>query len=134
MTWHTTTGAASYFQAARNTATTSGLRVAGDDAYGNGMLTVTEAAAQAINSLVTKNQMPEGAGLRIAPQSQTTRSEGLGLSIAATPANDDTVVESNGAKVFLAPTVVYELHEQELDVEPTDDADEVRFVVGRRKD
>ncbi len=98
------------------------------------MLTVTEAAAQAINSLVTKNQMPEGAGLRIAPQSQTTRSEGLGLSIAATPASDDTVVESNGAKVFLAPTVVYELHEQELDVEPTDDADEVRFVVGRRKD
>ena len=97
------------------------------------MLTVTEAAAQAINSLVTKNQMPEGAGLRIAPQSQTTRSEGLGLSIAATPAGDDTVVESNGAKVFLAPTVVYELHEQELDVEPADDADEVRFIVERRK-
>jgi iron-sulfur cluster assembly protein len=134
VTWHTTTGTASCFQAARNTATTSGLRVARNDAYGNGMLTVTEAAAQAINSLVTKNQMPEGAGLRIAPQSQTTRSEGLGLSIAATPADDDTVVESNGAKVFLAPTVVYELHEQELDVEPTDDADEVRFVVGRRKD
>jgi Fe-S cluster assembly iron-binding protein IscA len=98
------------------------------------MLTVTEAAAQAINSLVTKNQMPEGAGLRIAPQSQTTRSEGLGLSIAATPADEDTVVESNGAKVFLAPTVVYELHEQELDVEPADDSDDVRFVVGRRKD
>jgi Fe-S cluster assembly iron-binding protein IscA len=98
------------------------------------MLTVTEAAAQAINSLVTKNQMPEGAGLRIAPQSQTTRSEGLGLSIAATPADEDTVVESNGAKVFLAPTVVYELHEQELDVEPVDDSGDVRFVVGRRKD
>jgi Fe-S cluster assembly iron-binding protein IscA len=98
------------------------------------MLTVTEAAAQAINSLVTKNQMPEGAGLRIAPQSQTTRSEGLGLSIAATPADEDTVVESNGAKVFLAPTVVYELHEQELDVEPADDSGDVRFVVGRRKD
>ncbi|HEX8761470.1 MAG TPA: adhesin [Pseudonocardiaceae bacterium] len=98
------------------------------------MLTVTEAAAQAINSLVTKNQMPEGAGLRIAPQSQTTRSEGLGLSIAATPADEDTVVESNGAKVFLAPTVVYELHEQELDVEPANDSSDVRFVVGRRKD
>ena len=96
------------------------------------MLTVTEAAAQAINSLRTKNQMPEGAGLRIAPQSQTTRSEGLGLSIAATPADDDTVVESNGAKVFLASTVVYDLHEQELDVEPADDTDEVRFIVERR--
>ena len=112
---------------------TSSLCRAGDDAYGNGMLTVTEAAARAINSLVTKNQMPEGSGLRIAPQSQTTRSEGLGLSIAATPADDDTVVESNGAKVFLAPTVVYELHEQELDIEPADDGGEVRFIVERRK-
>jgi iron-sulfur cluster assembly protein len=96
------------------------------------MLTVTEAAAQAINSLVTKNQMPEGAGLRIAPQSQTTRSEGLGLSIAAAPAEGDTVIEASGAKVFLAATVVYELHEQELDVERVDDGSEVRFVVERR--
>jgi Fe-S cluster assembly iron-binding protein IscA len=96
------------------------------------MLTVTEAAAQAINSLVIKNQMPEGAGLRIAPQSQTTRSEGLGLSIAAAPANEDTVIEASGAKVFLAATVVYELHEQELDVERVDDGSEVRFIVERR--
>ncbi len=106
----------------------------GYDAYGIGMLTVTEAAAQAINSLVAKNQMPEGAGLRIAPQGKTTRSEGLGLSIAAAPAAEDTVVESYGAKVFLAATVVYELHEQELDVEHTGDGgeEEVRFFVERR--
>jgi len=99
------------------------------------MLTVTEAAARAINSLVIKNQMPEGAGLRIAPQSQTTRSEGLGLSIAAHPADDDTVLETHdGAKVFLASTVVFDLHEQQLDVEPLDDGDEeqVRFVVDRQ--
>jgi Fe-S cluster assembly iron-binding protein IscA len=98
------------------------------------MLTVTEAAAQAINSLVTKNQMPEGAGLRIAPQSQTTRAEGLGLSIAAAPADSDTVIESNGAKVFLPASVVYDLHQLELDVEPGDDGNEVRFIVERRKD
>lgn len=64
------------------------------------MLKVTEAAANAINSLVTKNNMPEGAGLRIAPQSQSSRSEGIGLSIAARPADDDTVLEAPvGAKV-----------------------------------
>lgn len=108
------------------------MRLGGDDAYGNGMLTVTEAAARAINSLVTKNHMPEGAGLRIAPQGHTTRSEGLGLSIAAAPTDEDTVIEANGAKVFLASTVVYELHEQELDVEPVDDGGEVRFIVERR--
>jgi iron-sulfur cluster assembly protein len=99
------------------------------------MLTVTEAAARAITTLVITNKIPEGAGLRIAPQSQTTRSEGLGLSIAAHPADGDTVLETHGgAKVFLAPTVVFELHEQQLDVEPLDDdgGDQVRFFVDRR--
>jgi Fe-S cluster assembly iron-binding protein IscA len=102
------------------------------------MLTVTEAAARAINSLVTKNQMPDGAGLRIAPESQTTRSEGIALSIAAAPAADDTVLDVYGAKVFLAPTVVYELHEQQLDVESTaeggDGGTNLRFFVERRRD
>ncbi len=98
------------------------------------MLTVTDAAARAINALVTKNQMPEGSGLRISPQSETTRSEGVGLSIAAAPAAGDTVIETNGAKVFLASTVVYDLHEQQLDVEPVggDDEEQVRFFVDRR--
>lgn len=94
------------------------------------MLTVTEAAARAINSLVTKNQMPEGAGLRITPQGQTTRAEGLGLSIAARPADDDTVLQVHGAKVFLATSVVFDLHEQQLDVDEADD--EVRFFVERQ--
>ena len=95
------------------------------------MMTVTEAAAQAINSLVTKNHMPDTAGLRIWPAGTTTRSEGLGLSIAAAPAEDDTVLETHGAKVFLAPTVVYELHEQQLDVEGGEE--EPRFFVERRR-
>lgn len=104
----------------------------GDNPYGNDMLTVTDAAAQAINALVIKNQMPEGSGLRISPQSESTRSEGLGLSIAAAPAAEDTVIETNGAKVFLAPTVVYELHEQELNVEAVGGEEQVRFYIDRR--
>ena len=99
------------------------------------MLTVTDAAAQAINALVIKNQMPEGSGLRISPQSESTRSEGLGLSIAAAPAAEDTVIEANGAKIFLASTVVYDLHEQELNVERVDggdDEEQVRFFIDRR--
>lgn len=96
------------------------------------MLTVTEAAARAINSLVTENHMPDTAGLRIAPQSGTSRAEGLGLSIARVPADDDTVLESHGAKVFLAAGLAYDLHEQELDVE--EQGGEVHFFVERRKD
>lgn len=96
-------------------------------------MTVTEAAARAINSLVTKNAMPDTAGLRIAPASHTSRSEGLGLSIAALPANDDTVLETHGARVFLAATVVFDLHEQQLDVEGDDEGSEqLRFFVERR--
>lgn len=106
--------------------------VAGESAYGDGMLTVTQAAAQAINSLVTQNQMPDGAGLRISPQGKTSRAEGLGLSIAAAPADDDTVLEIHGAKIFLASTVVYDLHEQQLDVEGSESADPPRFFVEKR--
>ncbi|MGB8963155.1 MAG: iron-sulfur cluster biosynthesis protein [Pseudonocardiaceae bacterium] len=98
------------------------------------MLTVTEAAARAINSLVTKNQMPESAGLRIVPQSKTSRSEGMALSIAARPADDDTVLEApDGAKVFLPVSVVYDLHEQQLDVEVLDNGDPHFFVERRRE-
>jgi Fe-S cluster assembly iron-binding protein IscA len=99
------------------------------------MLTVTEAAARAINALVTKNQMPEGAGLRIVPQGQTSRSEGMALSIAARPTDDDTVLDTpDGAKVFLAASVVYELHDQQLDVEILGEGDEEepRFFVDRQ--
>ena len=96
------------------------------------MLTVTEAAARAINSLVTKNDMPDGAGLRIAPQSQTSRAEGLGLSIARAPGDSDTVLDAHGAKVFLSPGLVYDLHDQQLDVD--EQGDEVHFFVERRNE
>jgi Fe-S cluster assembly iron-binding protein IscA len=96
------------------------------------MLTVTEAAARAINSLVTQNDMPDGAGLRIAPQGQTSRAEGLGLSIARAPGDGDTVLDAYGAKVFLSPGLAYDLHEQQLDVD--EQGDELHFFVERRKD
>lgn len=98
------------------------------------MLTVSEAAAAAINTLVTENQMPEGSGLRISRQGDSTRSEGLGLSIAATPAEEESVVESNGAKVFLAPNMVQVLDDQEIDVEHvTEDGEKkLHFFVGKR--
>lgn len=99
------------------------------------MLTVSEEAARAINALVTEHQMPEGSGLRITRQGDSTRSEGLGLSIAATPAEDESVIESNGAKVFLPPNLVKVLEDQELQVEYyTEDGEEKQnFTVETRK-
>lgn len=100
------------------------------------MLTVTDAAAQAIRSLVTKHKMPDSSGLRISRQGGGTRSEGLGISIAAAPAEDETVVETDGAKVFLPPNMIMILHDQELDVEFVDEGGEEQpnFTVDRRKD
>lgn len=100
------------------------------------MLTVTDAAAQAINSLVTKHKMPDGSGLRISRQSGTTKSEGLGVSIAAAPAADESVVETSGAKVFLPPNMIKILHDQELDVELVNEDGEEKphFTVDRRRD
>jgi len=100
------------------------------------MLTVTDAAAQAIRSLVTKHKMPESSGLRISRQGGGTRSEGLGISIVAAPAEDEAVVEANGAKVFLPPNMIKVLHDQELDVEVVNEGsgEQPNFTVDRRRD
>jgi iron-sulfur cluster assembly protein len=101
------------------------------------MLTVSEAAAEAINSLVNQYRMPEGAGLRISRQGDatSTRSEGLGVSLAAAPAEDDAVIESHGVRIFLPPNMIKVLHDQELDVERvTEDGEErLSFTVDRRR-
>jgi iron-sulfur cluster assembly protein len=99
------------------------------------MLTVTEAAAQAINLLMIEHQMPEGSGLRIARQGETTRAEGLGVSIAAAPAEGDSVLDSNGAKVFLPANVINILQDQELDIERSneDGEEKVNFIIDRKK-
>ncbi|MGH3930455.1 MAG: adhesin [Pseudonocardiaceae bacterium] len=98
------------------------------------MLTVTDAAAEAIISLVTKNQMPDGSGLRISRQGETTRSEGLGLSIAKAPAEDENVLESNGVRVFLTPALSDALLNQELHVQRiTENGEEkLNFTVERK--
>lgn len=99
------------------------------------MLTVTDAAAEAIISLVTENHMPEGSGLRISRQGNTTRSEGLALSIARAPAEDESVLESNGVKIFLSRALSDALGNQELDVQRVneDGAEKLNFTVDPRK-
>jgi iron-sulfur cluster assembly protein len=93
------------------------------------MLTITETAAQVINTLISDSQMPEGAGLRIAPQQD--RSEMLELSVAPAPAEQDTIVESAGATVFLEPQAEEALRNQVLDVQPATqgEEDQYRFAV-----
>src|SRR5215469_6124031 len=99
------------------------------------MLAITETAAQAINSLITASQMPDGAGLRIAslPESE---SAGLELSVAPGPADQDTVLTGAGATVFLEAVAAQVLEDKVLDVERVVNADEehYRFAITPRPD
>jgi Fe-S cluster assembly iron-binding protein IscA len=93
------------------------------------MLAITESAADAINALVSLNEMPEGSGARIAADGQ---GHGLELALVQRPAKDDTVVEDCGATVYLEQSAAQVLGDKTLDVERvTEDGGEeqMRFAI-----
>lgn len=66
------------------------------------MLALTTAAAEAIQGLV--GDLPGGAGLRVSVEKPGNGTEPeFALSVAPQPGEDDHVVESDGARVFLEP-------------------------------
>lgn len=98
------------------------------------MLSITETAAQAINSLITSSEMPEGAGLRIAAQPEAD-SAGLELSVAPSPGEQDTVLKGGGATVFLEPIAAQALDDKVLDVQRVEGEEEqYRFAIAPRSD
>lgn len=76
------------------------------------MLTLTDNAVLVIRDLTTQQQAPEGAGLRIASDSQAGA---LTLSLVAEPAQGDQVVDGSGARVFLDPEAAEILDDKALD-------------------
>lgn len=77
------------------------------------MLTLTDSARVAINGILAGAPSPETAGLRIAESS--VKPGALDLTIAATPADGDAVVEHDGARVFLDDRVAHVLEHRILD-------------------
>jgi iron-sulfur cluster assembly protein len=89
------------------------------------MLAISENAAEAIRGLVAAPELPDSAGLRIAaPPSGEPSFE---LSVAATPAEDDQVVEEQGAQVFLEPSAAALLDDKRLDAQV--EAGQVTFAI-----
>jgi Fe-S cluster assembly iron-binding protein IscA len=84
------------------------------------MLMVTDNARQAIESIVQNAGMPEGAGIRIdapdEPPAPSATGAPLQLEVAPQPAEQDQVVASDGARVFIAPSVAPVLEDKLLDV------------------
>jgi iron-sulfur cluster assembly protein len=92
------------------------------------MLAISDNAAEAIRGLVAAPEVPDSAGLRItAPLAAEASFE---LSVAAAPAEDDEVVEEQGAQVFLEPSAAVLLEDKRLDAQV--EAGRVTFAIAER--
>lgn len=89
------------------------------------MLTLTENASTEIRNIVADPQVPDGCGLRIA---NDPAAGGLTLTLAAAPAEDDQVLDEDGARVFLEPQAAQLLDDKSLDA-ATDGDGQLRFTV-----
>ncbi|MCP2164159.1 iron-sulfur cluster biosynthesis family protein [Goodfellowiella coeruleoviolacea] len=85
------------------------------------MLTVTDAAAQAISMLTASDSNANGshqAGLRFSVQEETNEGAALAVTVAQHPDEGDQVVTSSeGAQVFLQPEAADYLDDKVLDVQ-----------------
>jgi Fe-S cluster assembly iron-binding protein IscA len=79
------------------------------------MLTLTDAAAEAIHALTSQPGMPATAGVRITPNPDSTGGAALAMSLADGPAPSDEVVESRQARVYLEPDAAGQLEDKVLD-------------------
>lgn len=93
------------------------------------MLTLTDNATRAIGALSDRPGYPVGAGVRITRAESDDSAAGLSIGMAATPEDDDAVVEDRGARVFVESEAVDLLDDKMLDAE-IDDGGRVRFMLG----
>jgi iron-sulfur cluster assembly protein len=80
------------------------------------MLAMTAAAAEAIRTLT--DGQPNGAGLRLSLEKPGNGTEPeFGLCVAERPAEDDDVIESDGARLFVEPAASGYFRDKLLDAE-----------------
>ncbi len=94
------------------------------------MLVLTEAAAEVVKSVTSTPQTPEGAGLRIASDAPEPETPGaLRVTAALGPNENDQVIETLGARVFVEPHAAAYLEDKVLDAR-FDDQGEAHFSLG----
>jgi iron-sulfur cluster assembly protein len=97
------------------------------------MLVLTDAAAEVVKSLISTPQAPEGAGLRIASSAPDPANPGaLQVSAAPGPSENDQVIESGGAHVYLEPHAAVFLEDKVLDAQ-VDSAGNPHFTLGLQR-
>jgi Fe-S cluster assembly iron-binding protein IscA len=94
------------------------------------MLVLTEAAAEVVKSVTSTPQVPDSAGLRIASPEQEPEGPGA-LQITATtgPRENDQVIETAGARVYLEPHAAIYLEDKILDAR-VDEEGNAHFSLG----
>jgi iron-sulfur cluster assembly protein len=79
------------------------------------LLALTDSAVQAVKDIVSSSdQIPETAGLRMVAERAGTQAN-LQVSVVPLPAEDDEVIEEQGARVFLEPEAAALLDDKVLD-------------------
>lgn len=81
------------------------------------MLTLTENAQTAIKTLTSEAGLPEDGGVRIAMADGGSE---LQMALSPEPAAGDQVIDTDGARVFVAEETAPMLDAQELDATETD--------------
>lgn len=85
------------------------------------MLTLTDSAKDAVRQMVGQQNAPEGSGIRIAATPSNGAEATLSLDLATEPSAGDTVVEDEGARVFLDEAAAAVLDDKVLDATEHDD-------------
>ena len=91
------------------------------------MLALTDNAVEAVRSIVSSSdEASETSGLRMVAERAGTQAN-FHLSVVALPAEDDEVVDEQGARVFLEPEAASLLDEKVLDASV--EQDQVAFTI-----
>jgi Fe-S cluster assembly iron-binding protein IscA len=93
------------------------------------MLMLTETAAEVVKSVTSTPTAIDGAGLRISSAPQPENPTALRLTAAAGPGEDDQVIETAGARVFVEPEAAVYLEDKVLDAQ-LDDEGKAQFLLG----
>jgi iron-sulfur cluster assembly protein len=96
------------------------------------MLTITPTAAEAIRAIVQGTDVPDEGGIRISIARQNGAQASLELALSPAPMEGDSVLELDGAHVFLDETASMALEDKSLDAEIEDG--EISFAIEEQED
>ena len=93
------------------------------------MLALTESAVHAVKGIVSSGETTETGGLRVVADHADTEVN-FQLSVVALPAEDDQVIEEQGARLFLEPEAASLLEDKILDASV--DQNQVAFTLAEQ--